>query len=961
MRRTVGLAVLVAMMAGAGAARADEASLYRGPGPRPGPDILYAGPAAAPQLTNAGVWRADPILVSGASRLPRRASSSTRTSSTTTTARGRRATPATRAAATTPSRAPTAPTPTRATRVYADNAADLVELRVKPLADATAFRLTLNSMNDAEKVAATIAIGSSAAPLPFPHGANATAPAAMFLTVHGASADLLDAVTQQPVAGGAPTASVDRERRQIEVRVPHAAWDPGRGTVRLAAGVGLWDAAAGAYLVPQGAARTATQPGGGRPGATAFFNAAFRFDEPLPKVGDPAGTAANPAWWRDQRQGGALQSGDLSPFHADVDFGKLADGTADESGVPRTGVLNRILASRFEPKQGVDFDRECGSSEGCAGELLGRLQPYALYVPEKAPAGGRYGLQLLLHSLGANYNQFSGSRNQSQFGDRGRGHIVMTPAGRGPDGWYYDRAGADTFEVWADVARHYALDPDVTSIAGYSMGGYGTYKLATQFPDLFAKGQPTVGPPGLGVWVPPNPPQPGGDRSLTFRQLASLRHIPFLIWNASGDQLVPLPGPQQQAQGFDDLGYRYEFDVFSPAEHLTLAIHDQFAPAAQFLGDAAVKRDPAHVSYVRNPTMDFPDAGTTADHAYWLSAIALREGGGDAPLGTLDAVSGGIPEGDAPAGETQRGGGSLGGGNLGTLAFTSQAPSVGRDAVEAAHRRAVAEGPQRRHGDRAPRARADHLRRGADGRHRRAGAGRASPAAGGRRRSPARARSRARARRARARRASGARPCARAGAALRVAFSRALRRKVTVDVLRHSRGTAGAGQVRRVKRFAGRTRSFTWTAAAGRRGRRATSRCGCACACPAAASTSGASCSSAAPAAASCAGRPPCAAPRAGCSRASCSARRCSAARRKRRRPSTSRWRAPPAPASTCCAGGGSCGRCSACGASAPGARGALSLPARSLPRGRYRIRLTIRRAGAPARSVALVTRRLWT
>ena len=66
----------------------------------------------------------------------------------------------------------------------------------------------------------------------------------------------------------------------------------------------------------------------------------------------------------------------------------------------------------------------------------------------------------------------------------------MTPAGRGPDGWYYDLAGADTFEVWADVARHYPLDPDVTSIAGYSMGGYGTYKFATSFPDLFARGQP---------------------------------------------------------------------------------------------------------------------------------------------------------------------------------------------------------------------------------------------------------------------------------------------------------------------------------------------------------------------------------------------------------------------------------------------------------------------------------------
>ena len=36
-------------------------------------------------------------------------------------------------------------------------------------------------------------------------------------------------------------------------------------------------------------------------------------------------------------------------------------------------------------------------------------------------------------------------------------------------------------------------------IAGYSMGGYGAYKLASQFPDLFARVQTTVGPPGIGI------------------------------------------------------------------------------------------------------------------------------------------------------------------------------------------------------------------------------------------------------------------------------------------------------------------------------------------------------------------------------------------------------------------------------------------------------------------------------
>ena len=52
------------------------------------------------------------------------------------------------------------------------------------------------------------------------------------------------------------------------------------------------------------------------------------------------------------------------------------------------------------------------------------------------------------------------------------------------------------------------------------------------------------------------------------------------------------------------------------------------------------------------------------------------------------------------------------------------------------------------------------------------------------------------------------------GRGLRVAFSRALRRKVTVDVLRHSRGAQVLGTVRRVERFAARTKR-QWPGRAG--------------------------------------------------------------------------------------------------------------------------------------------------
>ncbi len=66
--------------------------------------------------------------------------------------------------------------------------------------------------------------------------------------------------------------------------------------------------------------------------------------------------------------------------------------------------------------------------------------------------------------------------------------------------------------------------------------------------------------------------------------LASVRNIPFLIWNGSQDELVPVAGPVAQAQTFDDLGYRYRFDLFTSADHFALAVNDQYAPAAAFLG-----------------------------------------------------------------------------------------------------------------------------------------------------------------------------------------------------------------------------------------------------------------------------------------------------------------------------------------------------------------------------------------
>ena len=655
-----------------------NASLYTGPGPRPGPAILYEPPATAPELTNTGIWRAPPILVSGAEAYrdgeflyqdwlyddhgareladvldPRLAAAGDLFSM--------------------PNGTYTYPTG----RGYGGNPADLVEFRVKALRDATAFRITLNTLEDPTQIAFSIAIGGHPGRThEFPDGANVVAPASLFLTVRPMNgrlvAQLVEAGSNVPVAGAAPSVGVDTGRHQIEVLVPHSDWNPGRSTVRFAMGVGLWNTASGSYLLPQLLA-SASAPGGAGLAShpAAFFNVAFRTDEPQPSVRDGSNAVLDPAWWRDRAQGAALAAENISQFYADISFAKLRRRVTDNSQVPRSGSLDMILPSHFELGQGLSFAHTCGlngspDSTGCSPEYLGQLQPYSVYVPAGPTPVGGFGMTLLLHSLGANYNQFTDSNNQRQFALRPRPSIVITPEARGPDQAYEQLGASDVFEVWAAVARLWRLDPAYTEITGYSMGGIGTFTLAEQFPDLFARAQPTVGDSSNNDLV------------------ASLRNIPVLMWNNLADELVNPLFYLQTANKLNSLGYRYELDVYRPClsllcsplfpDHLELAIDDQYAPAAAFLGAATVQRDPAHVTYVRDGVGDAPKYGLVADHAYWLSDLTVRRGAGE---GEIDATSRGFGVGDPAPSALQVGSGALNGGAMGPIQYLSQAKTWG--------------------------------------------------------------------------------------------------------------------------------------------------------------------------------------------------------------------------------------------------------------------------------------------
>src|SRR2546429_868221 len=156
MTRGSAAAAAVAVLAAVPAAASGAwHSLYSGPGPRPGPDLLYAPAATAPQLTNGGIWKAPPILVSGTTAyrsgeflyqdyLYDAWGAQEQQDPFDPKAGGNLFSK--------PNGTYTYPTDAR----YANDAADFVELRVRPLRSATAFRVTLNTLKDPSLIAFSI-------------------------------------------------------------------------------------------------------------------------------------------------------------------------------------------------------------------------------------------------------------------------------------------------------------------------------------------------------------------------------------------------------------------------------------------------------------------------------------------------------------------------------------------------------------------------------------------------------------------------------------------------------------------------------------------------------------------------------------------------------------------------------------------------------------------------------------
>ena len=457
------------------------------------------------------------------------------------------------------------------------------------------------------------------------------------LVMSGAGAWLIDLATQTrtPVPH-----SVDMQARSFVASIPRSLLNPvGTWTVRLAAGLAT---AAGDGFADVPAER------GALPGQPNVYNVAFRTHEQ---------ETAHLNFWSDQAQAAALADGDVSQFALAVPWDQLAARATTEEPVV-TGTSTRWYVSSVELGQGVAETEVLDTRP----QFLGRVQPYSVCLPATYVPGRTLPLTLLLHSLALGQNQFAAidPRLLHEVCDA-RGSVVVTPLGRGPSCWYFDEGELDVWEVWARVAEQLGADPDRTVIAGYSMGGYGAYKLRLTYPEVFSQAVVLAGPPTCGVRLLPGTDIPAdlhpdshcAREGETWRLLENARWLPFVIAHGLLDELVPFPSAVEQVLELDRLGYRYRFTVYPAEDHIAFAVQDKFDDPISHMGTGLRQADPGHITFAWYPQLVRRDLGIGPQRVWWISEMTAAAAVTNAPqaVATVDARSYARPD---PTRKTRR-------------------------------------------------------------------------------------------------------------------------------------------------------------------------------------------------------------------------------------------------------------------------------------------------------------------
>ena len=191
-------------------------------------------------------------------------------------------------------------------------------------------------------------------------------------------------------------------------------------------------------------------------------------------------------------------------------------------------------------------------------EETGETIPYALFVPSGYDPASPSPLMVSLHGAGRQYDWLM---NYAGFLDLAEhhGYVVVTPLGytrRGGYGYRGDseqdrRSEQDVMHVFELVTDELNIDENRIYLWGHSMGGAGTYYLASRHPDTWA---------GVGAVA-------GGSMNADYVDAEAVRHIPFLVIQGSDDRVVPTAGVRESVAKMRELGMQHVYIEIPGGDH----------------------------------------------------------------------------------------------------------------------------------------------------------------------------------------------------------------------------------------------------------------------------------------------------------------------------------------------------------------------------------------------------------
>lgn len=493
-----------------------------------------------------------------------------------------------------------------------NNEADIVEVRARVDGADLRLRVTLNSLLDNSDFVVATAIEDAAGELrEWPNGAGVASRWTSF------------------AIATAGTSTVDRTENTIELTVENGA---AANATNLIVAAGRWDRLSDAWDGPP-------------------VDLAFNLQgTDAPHAANEEGRGRN---FRNGKQQAAIDAGDVSAFVQPVDVIALRARTTEAVRV-EPGRANRVYRTRQDLGEGYG---------GAFPRHRGLYQPYAIYVPSAYSAAAPAPLAIVMHSLNNIHNEYDTEAVYEQIAES-RGAIAVTPLALGVNGWYWDRALVDTLDVWADVRRHYAIDDGQTTVSGYSMGGYGSWRLSTLLPDRIAAAAVWAGVPAYQIWAFPAPPV-GSPRARTgpgntFDQLENTRYVPFMVSHGVNDELVPVSGVTWQTNRLHDLAHSYRYHLHPGYGHGSFRRLDDYTREGGWLTGRVRVDNPGRVTFkVRPDSWVTPgtepaeadsilrlldqlaaELGGDLRSAYWVRGVEVAAG--DGAIGSVDLTSHGL-------------------------------------------------------------------------------------------------------------------------------------------------------------------------------------------------------------------------------------------------------------------------------------------------------------------------------